>query len=275
MKQTCDLCFHHCALDEGQTGFCRARANRGGQLVPLNYGKVVSLALDPIEKKPLRRFHSGSMILSAGSFGCNLRCPFCQNHEISMAGDGELRAEDVSPDALAALAEELEPRGNIGVAYTYNEPLIGYEYVRDCAAAVRERGMVNVLVSNGTVEEAPWRGLLPYIDAANIDLKGFNEAWYKRLGGDLETVKRNIAIAAEHSHVEVTTLLVTGENDTEDEIRALSRWLASVSPDIPLHLSRFFPRYRMTDRPPTPVETVYRLADAARESLRWVYEGNC
>ena len=275
MKQTCDLCFHHCVLGEGQTGFCRARANCGGQLVPLNYGKVVSPALDPIEKKPLRRFHSGGMILSVGSFGCNLRCPFCQNHAISMAGDGELRAEDVSPDALAALAEELKPRGNIGAAYTYNEPLIGYEYVRDCAAAVRERGMVNVLVSNGTVEEAPWRGLLPYIDAANIDLKGFNEAWYKRLGGDLETVKRNIAIAAEHCHVEVTTLLVTGENDSGDEVRALSRWLASVSPDIPLHLSRFFPRYRMTDRPPTPVETVYRLADAARESLRWVYEGNC
>ena len=275
MKQTCDLCFHHCVLDEGQTGFCRARANRGGQIVPLNYGKVVSLALDPIEKKPLRRFHSGGMILSVGSFGCNLRCPFCQNHAISMAGDGELRAEDVSPDALAALAEELKPRGNIGVAYTYNEPLIGYEYVRDCAAAVRERGMVNVLVSNGTVGEAPWRALLPRIDAANIDLKGFTDAWYKRLGGDLETVKRNITVAAEHCHVEVTTLLVTGENDAEDEIRALSRWLAAISPDIPLHLSRFFPRYRMTDRPPTPVETVYRLANVARESLHWVYEGNC
>ena len=243
--------------------------------MPLNYGKVVSLALDPIEKKPLRRFHSGSMIVSAGSFGCNLRCPFCQNHEISMAGDGELRTEELPPAALAALAEQLKARGNIGAAYTYNEPLIGYEYVRDCAAAVHERGMLNVLVSNGTIEEAPWRALLPHIDAVNIDLKGFTDAWYKRLGGDLETVKRSIAIAAEHCHVEVTTLLVTGENDSGDEVRALSRWLASVSPDIPLHLSRFFPRYRMTDRPPTPVETVYRLADAARESLRWVYEGNC
>ena len=275
MKAVCEICFHHCALDEGQTGICRARANRGGQIVPLNYGKVVSLALDPIEKKPLRRFHSGSMILSAGSFGCNLRCPFCQNHEISMAGDGELRTEELPPAALAALAEQLKARGNIGAAYTYNEPLIGYEYVRDCAAAVHERGMLNVLVSNGTIEESPWRALLPHIDAVNIDLKGFTDAWYKRLGGDLETVKRSIAIAAEHCHVEVTTLLVTGENDSGDEVRALSRWLASVSPDIPLHLSRFFPRYRMTDRPPTPVETVYRLADAARESLRWVYEGNC
>ena len=274
-RTVCPVCPRHCRLAEGETGFCRARKAEGGRVVCANYGRITSIALDPIEKKPLARFHPGSMILSAGSFGCNLRCPFCQNHAISMAGDGELRAEDVSPDALAALAEELEPRGNIGVAYTYNEPLIGYEYVRDCAAAVRERGMVNVLVSNGTVEEAPWRGLLPYIDAANIDLKGFNEAWYKRLGGDLETVKRNIAIAAEHCHVEVTTLLVTGENDTEDEIRALSRWLASVSPDIPLHLSRFFPRYHMTDRPPTPVEAVYRLADVARESLHWVYEGNC
>ena len=275
MKQRCVLCFHRCALEEGQTGLCRARINRGGTILPLNYGKVTSLALDPIEKKPLRRFHSGSMILSAGSFGCNLRCPFCQNHEISMAGEGELDTEELLPNDLAALAERLRPRGNIGVAYTYNEPLIGYEYVRDCAVAVRARGMVNVLVSNGTVEEAPWRELLPLIDAANIDLKGFTEGWYRRLGGDLETVKRNIVLAAERCHVEVTTLLVPGENDSEAEISALSRWLSGIDPDIPLHLSRFFPRYRMTDRPPTDVNAVYRLAEVARESLRWVYTGNC
>ena len=275
MKTTCELCFHRCSLNEGQTGLCRARANRGGAVVPINYGKAVSLALDPIEKKPLRRFRPGSMILSVGSFGCNLRCPFCQNHEISMAGEGELRTEDISPEALAALAEELAPRGNIGAAYTYNEPLVGYEYVRDCAQAVHARGLCNVLVTNGTIAEAPWRALLAHIDAANIDLKGFTDAWYKRLGGDLETVKRSIALAAERCHVEVTTLLIPGENDSEDEIRALSRWLAGVSPDIPLHLSRFFPRYRMTDRPPTAVESVYRLADAAREALNYVYTGNC
>ena len=275
MKQRCELCFHRCALEEGQTGLCRARVNRGGTILPLNYGKVTSLALDPIEKKPLRQFHSGSMILSVGSFGCNLRCPFCQNHEISMAGEGELDTEELLPNDLAALAERLRPRGNIGVAYTYNEPLIGYEYVRDCAVAVRARGMVNVLVSNGTVEEAPWRELLPLIDAANIDLKGFTEGWYRRLGGDLETVKRNIVLAAERCHVEVITLLVPGENDSEAEISALSRWLSGIDPDIPLHLSRFFPRYRMTDRPPTDVNAVYRLAEVARESLRWVYTGNC
>ena len=135
--------------------------------------------------------------------------------------------------------------------------------------------MVNVLVTNGTIAEEPWRALLPLIDAVNIDLKGFTERWYRTLGGDLETVKRSIALAAGCCHVEVTTLIVPGENDSEDEMRALSSWLASVNADISLHVSRFFPRHRMTDRPPTPVETVYRLAEAARENLRHVYTGNC
>ena len=133
------------------------------------------------------------------------------------------------------------------MAYTYNEPLVSYEYVRDCAGLDREQGMVNVLVTNGTIEEGPWRALLPLIDAANIDLKGFTPAWYRRLGGDLETVKRSIALAAERCHVEVTTLLIPGENDGAEEIRELAQWLAVISPEIPLHLSRFFPRYRMTD----------------------------
>lgn len=275
MKTACELCFRRCALEEGQTGFCRARMNRGGAVVPLNYGQIVSLALDPIEKKPLRRFHAGSMILSLGSFGCNMACPFCQNHEISMAKAGELPVRSLSPAGLAELAEELKPRGNIGAAYTYNEPLIGYEYVRDCARELRGRKMLNVVVSNGMLAERPWRELLPLVDAVNLDLKGFNEAWYKRLGGDLEAAKRSIALAAEMCHVEVTTLLVPGENDSEEEIRSLSRWLSELSPEIPLHLTRFFPRYRMTDRPATDVERVYRLAELARESLRWVYTGNC
>ena len=275
MKTRCELCFHHWALDDGQTGLCRARACQDGKIISLNYGKLTSLALDPIEKKPLRRFHPGSLILSVGSFGCNLRCPFCQNHEISMAGDSGIPTVEVSPEQLAAQAAELVPHGNIGVAYTYNEPLIGYEYVRDCAALVHEQGMVNVLVTNGTVEEEPWRALLPLIDAANIDLKGFTPAWYRRLGGDLETVKRSIALAAERCHVEVTTLLIPRENDSEEEIRELARWLASISPEIPLHLSRFFPQYQMVDRLPTPVEQVYRLSEAAQEYLSHVYTGNC
>ena len=275
MKLYCTLCFHHCELDEGRTGACRARACRDGEIVPLNYGALTSLALDPIEKKPLRRFHPGSRILSVGSFGCNLRCPFCQNHEISMAGEGEIQTVSVTPEQLADKAAELVPQGNVGVAYTYTEPLIGYEFVRDCAGLVHERGLVNVLVTNGTIEEVPWRALLPLIDAANIDLKGFTAAWYGRLGGDLEAVKRSIALAAEQCHVEVTTLLIPGENDSVEEIRALARWLAGVDPNIPLHLSRFFPRYRMTDRPPTTVERVYRLADEARAYMTYVYTGNC
>ncbi len=271
----CELCFHRCDLSEGQTGFCRVRTCRDGVIVPLSYGRLTSLALDPIEKKPLRRFHPGSQIMSVGSFGCNLLCPFCQNHEISMVGESEIETVELSPEALADKVLELRRRGNIGVAYTYNEPLIGYEYVRDCAALIHEREMVNVLVTNGVIEEAPWRALLPLIDAANIDLKRFTPELYQKLGGDLETMKRSISLAAEHCHVEVTTLLVPGENESVEEIRALARWLASVDPKIPLHLSRFFPRYRMIGRPPTPVERVYRLVDEARIYLSFVYAGNC
>lgn len=274
MNRQCTLCFHRCILAEGQTGLCRARVNRNGKIIPLNYGKLTALALDPIEKKPLRRFHPGSAVLSVGSFGCNLRCPFCQNAQIAAAGV-EIPARDFPPEHLARETVRLRNRGNIGVDYTYNEPLVGYEYVRDCAVRVHEAGLFNVLVTNGTIEEAPWKALLPLIDAVNIDLKGFTEKWYRTLGGDLETVKRSIQLAAHRCHVEVTTLVVPGENDSEDEMRALSAWLASVNPDIPLHVSRFFPRHHMIDRLPTPVETVYRLADVARERLRHVYTGNC
>lgn len=274
MSVTCELCFHRCRLDEGQTGACRARANRNGTIVSLNYGRLTALALDPIEKKPLRRFHPGSLILSAGSFGCNLHCPFCQNAGIAAAGT-EAFTRDFTPGQLVQEALRLRDKGSIGVAYTYNEPLVGYEYVRDCAELVHQAGLVNVLVTNGTIAEKPWRELLPLLDAVNIDLKGFTQSWYRRLGGDLETVRRSITLAAERCHVEVTTLVVPGENDSEEEMRALSVWLASVSPDIPLHVSRFFPRHRMSDRPATPVDTVCRLADLAREQLRYVYTGNC
>jgi pyruvate formate lyase activating enzyme len=273
VKEICELCFHHCALNEGQAGLCRARGNRGGKIVPLNYGRVTALALDPIEKKPLYHFHPGSSILSVGSFGCNMRCHFCQNHEISMAGE-QCRTAEFTPEEVAQRAEALRPRGNIGLAYTYNEPLVGYEFVRDCAALVKERGMVNVLVTNGMAEEGPWRALLPLVDAVNIDLKGFTQAWYRRLGGDLETAKRSIAIAAQTCHVEVTTLLIPDENDSAEEIGALAKWLSSIDPAITLHLSRYFPRYRET-HPPTPVSTVLRMVEEAQKWLKRVYPGNC
>jgi pyruvate formate lyase activating enzyme len=209
VKATCAICPHRCAIEEGQTGFCRARTNAGGKIVCANYGKLTSLALDPIEKKPLARFHPGSFILSAGSYGCNMRCPFCQNCSISMAG-GEAETFEVSPRELATAALRERARGNIGIAFTYNEPLVGYEFVYDCSVLAREAGLFNVLVTNGTVCEEPLVKFLPYIDAMNIDLKAFTQEKYRALGGWLDTVRRTIALAAKSCHVEVTTLVVPG-----------------------------------------------------------------
>lgn len=274
-KIACRLCPHHCKLDEAEVGFCRARINRSDVIKDLNYGVVTAIALDPIEKKPLRHFYPGSRILSVGSFGCNLRCSFCQNYEISMASREEAHGRRMTPQSLVANALRLVGEGNIGLAYTYNEPLVGYEFVRDCAKEAKKNGLKNVLVTNGCFCEEPLREILPDIDALNIDLKAFNEKFYKNISGDLETVKQAIKIASETCHVEVTTLIVPGENDSEDEIRALSKWLGSLGRTIPLHLSRFFPRYEMIDRGATDVALVYHLADIARESLDFVYAGNC
>ncbi len=275
----CKVCFRQCVLAPGQTGACGARRNRDEIVEPVFYGRVSSLALDPIEKKPLMRFHPGSRILSVGSLGCNLRCPFCQNHEIAQrdeTGAFSVLTEAFPPERLAALAEETSGRGNIGIAFTYNEPLVNYEYVRDTARLVKERGMVCVLVTNGTASPDVLRELQPYVDAMNIDLKGFTDRYYRDvLGGDLEMTKAFIREAAKTCHVELTALIVPGENDSEAEMQALSAWVAGISPDIPLHVSRFFPRHRMADRPPTPVQTVYRLAEIARQNLRYVYTGNC
>lgn len=271
-KLLCGICPQDCLLEDGQTGFCRARTRHGDEIRANNYGRVTSMALDPIEKKPLRHFCPGSMILSVGSYGCNLRCPFCQNHEISMT-DERIDSVLLSPQALLEKAVEIQ--GNIGVAFTYNEPLIGYEYVRDCAELLKQNGLKTVLVTNGYIHKEPMEKLLPNIDAMNIDLKAFTEDYYQALKGHLEPVKRTIETCAPRCHVEVTTLIVPGQNDSEDEMRRLSSWIATVNKNIPLHISRFFPRYHMTDAHATPVDRIKRLVQIAREVLDNVYTGNC
>ncbi len=280
---TCGVCFRHCHIPEGQLGFCGGRTARNGRVEAFNYGRITSLALDPIEKKPLRRFFPGSLILSVGSFGCNLRCPFCQNYEISwsdQAREYARTAETVSPEELVDLALRTRSRGNIGVAFTYNEPLIGYEFVRDTARLAKAHGMKNVMVTNGTAELAVLAELSPYIDAMNIDLKGFTDRYYSKvLGGDRQQVMSFITAAVRTCHVELTTLIVPGENDSEKQMRELSRWVSRLrNPDgetVPLHISRFFPRFHMQGRKATDVRTVYRLAEIARETLAYVYTGNC
>ncbi|MDD2447940.1 MAG: radical SAM protein, partial [Tissierellia bacterium] len=203
-KIRCEICPHYCNLRNGQVGICRARTNVDGKILSINYGHITSMNLDPIEKKPLRRFHPGKNILSIGSFGCNLSCSFCQNHEIAMASKDEIRAQNIEPDNMIKMALDLAARGNIGIAYTYNEPLVGYEYVRDCSKLARDQGLKNVLVTNGCFNEEPMKELFPYIDAFNIDLKGFTDEFYKKIGGNLETVKNFIALASNYSHVEIT-----------------------------------------------------------------------
>ena len=273
----CPICPHACALAEGQTGLCRARVAEGGQVVDANYGRITSLALDPIEKKPLARFRPGSKVLSVGSYGCNLRCPFCQNASIACAGERDVPWREIAPAELVELAASLAPEGNVGLAFTYNEPLVGLEFVRDTARLAHERGLANALVSNGYVNDGPLREVTPLIDAANIDLKGFTQSFYDLAGGDLDTVKHTIEVlaATPTCHLEVTTLVIPGLNDSDQEIAEAAQWLASLDPSIPYHLTRFFPCHRLTDRPATAPETVHRLANIARRYLKHVYVGNC
>lgn len=278
---TCDVCPRHCRLSPGALGACRARRNLDGRVMPEGYGRVTSLALDPIEKKPLARFMPGTYVVSVGSYGCNLACPFCQNWEISQSGEKDVRWREVSPEALVALAVDARRRdGRVsGIAYTYNEPLVCREYVRDCARLAHEAGLVNVLVSNGCVEPVVLDGLEGLLDAANIDLKGFSDDVYRACGapeGTLDCVRGTIAALTTDPacHLEVTTLVVPGMNDSEREVDAMSSWLSGLG-DIPYHVTRFFPRWRMTDRAPTPVGDVHRLADVARRYLPHVYVGNC
>lgn len=278
----CDVCFRQCKLEEGMTGFCGGRSCRDGQIVAANYGRLTSVALDPIEKKPLKMFMPGSQILSLGSYGCNLRCPFCQNSSISWsqkAFEYKDKAEFYEPEEIVKTALSLRRRGNIGIAFTYNEPLVGYEFVRDTARLAKEAGLENVLITNGTATQKILEQILPYIDAMNINLKAFTDRFYRDfIGGDFQMVKDFITTAAGDCHVELTTLVIPGKNDSEQEMRELSAWVAALENQtgkkIPLHITRFFPAFKLTDRDPTPVNTILRLVEVARENLEFVFPGN-
>lgn len=274
---TCDVCWRHCVVPEGGTGFCRARTSQDGDVVAGNYGRLTSVAIDPVEKKPLAEWHPRARVLSVGSYGCNMRCPFCQNFEISQEGEKGVPWREVLPQELVDLALECAERDPsvIGIAHTYNEPLVGWEYVRDTGRLVRKAGMKNVIVTNGSVSDQVLDEILPVADAMNIDLKGFTENYYRKLGGDLETVKHFITCASRRCHVELTALIVPGENDSDEEMREMAGWISSLSPEIPLHVTRFFPRWKMDDRPATDAARVYALVQTAREYLRYVWTGNC
>ncbi len=278
----CNVCHNKCNLNEGDTGLCRARTYKNGAFECINYGQVTSIALDPIEKKPLYLFYPGSRIISVGSYGCNLRCPFCQNHEISygFGKEGDLIYRYISPTELSQIAEEYVSQGNIGVAFTYNEPLVGYEYVIDASVEVHKKGMKTVLVSNGCVTEEIAQMVIPHIDAMNIDLKGFTDSYYSDfLGGDRKTVMDFISIAARSCHVEITTLIVPTYNDNECEIEEIASWIASLNDgrgqkDIALHLNRYFPRFRLTDIPAPDYSKMEQLKIAALKHIENVFIGN-
>jgi len=270
----CLLCPQDCHIRPGKVGFCRIRANVDGTLMATKYGRCASYAMDPVEKKPLYHFYPGTYIFSLAAFGCNLRCRHCQNWELSQA-DGE--DVEMTPAEAVAMAERWSSPGRrcVGLAYTYSEPLVWYEMVYDTSKLARDRGLKNVLVTNGYVREEPLKELLPLVDAMNVDVKGFTDTFYKKVcSGRLDPVLRTVEAAFQQDcHVEVTNLLIPGLNDDPEEVEELVDWLAGVSVDIPLHFSRYFPNYKM-DEPPTPIESLKRARDIARSRLRYVYVGN-
>jgi pyruvate formate lyase activating enzyme len=272
----CDLCPRHCALHEGQRGLCFGRARRGDAIVLTTYGRSTGFAVDPIEKKPLFHFYPASRVLSFGTAGCNLACRFCQNWDISKARTDDVLGAAASPDEVAAEAARLGCRS---VAFTYNDPVAFHEYAVDTARACRERGIATVAVTAGYVDPEPRAEFYECVDAANIDLKSFDDAFYRRwCGGRLAPVLETLEYVARHTAtwLEVTTLLIPGLNDSPAEVSALSAWVAGhLGPDTPLHFSAFHPAFRMTGRPPTPAATLSEARRLARaEGLRFAYTGN-
>jgi pyruvate formate lyase activating enzyme len=269
----CLLCPHMCVINEGKTGICGVRENDGNTINLVTYGLISGLGIDPVEKKPLYHFYPGRMILSVGSYGCNLKCDFCQNYHISQNVDKE-GSYRLSPEELVSKAKMAH--GNIGIAYTYNEPVIWFEYVVECAKLAASSGLKNVMVTNGYINREPLADLIEVTDAFNIDLKAFDNGFYRRLtGATLSPVLDAIRdVAASGRHLELTTLILPGLNDSDDSMRHEAEWIATnAGRKVPLHLSRYFPMYRR-NTPSTPSETILRLKEVASEFLDFVYTGN-
>ncbi|MCR5132296.1 MAG: AmmeMemoRadiSam system radical SAM enzyme [Prevotella sp.] len=271
----CQLCPNRCRIPEGKAGVCRSRRNHEGMLVSEVYARPCSLAIDPVEKKPLYHFHPGTNCLSIACTGCNLHCGNCQNHEISQVAPEEVPYYQLSPQEVVNLCRKHRCPG---IAYTYTEPLTYIEYVMDTARLAHENGLWNILVTAGYVNQEPLADLLPFIDAANVDLKSFSDEIYKRVsGGRLQTVLGTIlAMRKVGVWVELTNLVIPGVNDDMEMIRRMCRWIVENGlHDAPLHFSRFFPRYRMQDIPPTPKATLQKALSIAREEgIQYVYLGN-
>lgn len=263
----CELCPHRCVIAEGGSGICGVRKHLNGKLLAENYGKITALQVDPIEKKPLAYYHPGNQVFSIGSYGCNLSCPYCQNHTIA---HGKPASTVYRPDELV---EAVQRRSLDFLAFTYNEPLVGFEFVLDTAKMAKAEGIRTIMVTNGYVELEPLSDLLPYIDAWNIDLKGFYPGTYQKLGGRVEPVLRTIKQVAEVAHVEITSLLVPGINDDREELRAMFQWIRALDPSIPLHVTRYFPAWQYHE-PPTSVDWIREIAHEARQVLERVNLGN-
>lgn len=264
----CHLCPHNCTIKEGSIGICRVRKNIGGTLISLNYGKHTSYAYDPIEKKPLYHFYPGRDIFSIGSFGCNFGCDFCQNWEIAHEESLTMEMDDGD---LLLLGQS---KGSIGLAYTYNEPTISYEYIYHISKLAKKHGLKNVLITNGFISPEPLKEILPYIDAMNIDLKSMDYDFYREIcKGRLEPVLNTIEIAKKHTHVEITTLIIEGENSKEEEMEALAQWIGNIDEATPLHISKYFPNYKMK-LPETKYEVLVKAKEIAKKYLDYVYIGN-
>ena len=267
----CLLCPKECLIKNGEVGFCQARKNINNKLYSLIYAKISSSGFDPIEKKPLYHFLPGSSVLSLGTVGCNFICSFCQNWTISQGDIENVPVENLSPEKAVQLALQ---NNSPGIAYTYSEPLIWYEYILDTAKLAKKNKIKNILVTNGFINHKPLVQLLPYVDAMNIDLKSFRDSFYQKYcKGNLAPVLHTIELSKNYCHIEITNLIIPGLNDSEEEIKNMTDWIASIGPKIPLHFSRYFPCYKM-DIEATPISTLYKARDIAQKKLKYVYIGN-